>query len=369
MSDSFLRQTQRRAIDVGVQELRARGIREPAPPAAAPAAVAPVAAPPKGAGTETSQRKAVDGIARRLSAFLNAETKPQPEQPLPRGILGGLAKVRGVVAKPELNGKVGRLLNFNVETRRFAVKLPAGDVLALRPQNLEPVDKEGSTPLCEGFTSGEFVSELQQVLDADGSSIVVHDITDSVRTTRDLVSLVWLLLVADSNPEKTFGEVALYCQRDESTSPFFLVLREILCAGVASNKEAPAASYLLTSPLGGLIVPTPKCKSDPPYNPSEKSVMLRMCSQNLRKSVRCSVCETERHRLEYQVSLPCQHAMCATCLPKAFGAVFAAYGGSPKGPKCPICATYFPTLTLRKLTEEEQKQIGGRVKHIIVDGQ
>ena len=53
---------------------------------------------------------------------------------------GDQVKVSGVVARPELNGTVGTVVEFLEARGRFAVKLsPSGEVVALRATNLVPL--------------------------------------------------------------------------------------------------------------------------------------------------------------------------------------------------------------------------------------
>ena len=51
-------------------------------------------------------------------------------------LLGKLALIDGLIARPALNGTRGVCTSFNVETGRYNVQLPKGETIALRPSNL-----------------------------------------------------------------------------------------------------------------------------------------------------------------------------------------------------------------------------------------
>ena len=53
--------------------------------------------------------------------------------------------IRGLIAKPEHNGRTGRVLRHVKKSGRYGVRLPEGDLLAIKRANLEPlVPAEGA---------------------------------------------------------------------------------------------------------------------------------------------------------------------------------------------------------------------------------
>eukprot|EP00928_Gymnodinium_smaydae_P054177 TRINITY_DN37996_c0_g1_i1.p1 TRINITY_DN37996_c0_g1~~TRINITY_DN37996_c0_g1_i1.p1 ORF type:complete len:2222 (-),score=588.26 TRINITY_DN37996_c0_g1_i1:198-6863(-) len=66
--------------------------------------------------------------ATKVAAALIAPTAPHP---------GATVKLRGLVAKPELNDQVGTLKNFNAETGRWECQLAKGGKVNVKPANFE----------------------------------------------------------------------------------------------------------------------------------------------------------------------------------------------------------------------------------------
>lgn len=65
---------------------------------------------------------------------------------------GRRAVVRGLAARPNLNGRAGRLGAWHAARGRYELLLPGEDVLAVRPDNLtlEPEDPPGAGDACDG---------------------------------------------------------------------------------------------------------------------------------------------------------------------------------------------------------------------------
>merc|ERR1719491_1056792 len=55
-------------------------------------------------------------------------------------------KLKGLMAKPELNGKEGQLGNFNAETGRWACVLLDGEKVNVKPANFEPLPPPAPAP-------------------------------------------------------------------------------------------------------------------------------------------------------------------------------------------------------------------------------
>ena len=66
-----------------------------------------------------------------LSSLSMSESSPTLET-------GTVVIIRGLKAKPELNGKAATVESFNEESGRYNVKLEAGDIFALKPEALRP---------------------------------------------------------------------------------------------------------------------------------------------------------------------------------------------------------------------------------------
>lgn len=78
-------------------------------------------------------------------------TPLQPQDAMPAVWFkpGTRVTIGGLKAKPELNGTIASVENFNVPTGRFNVKLENGTILALKPEALQavpssPVEEMGS---------------------------------------------------------------------------------------------------------------------------------------------------------------------------------------------------------------------------------
>jgi len=52
---------------------------------------------------------------------------------------GGRIRAKGLVSRPNVNGKEGRLLEFMTDEERWRVQMDTGECFSLRPQNLEVV--------------------------------------------------------------------------------------------------------------------------------------------------------------------------------------------------------------------------------------
>lgn len=61
---------------------------------------------------------------------------PRPVQPLQAG---GRIRAKGLVSRPDVNGKEGHLLQLMTDEERWRVQMDTGECFSLRPQNLEVV--------------------------------------------------------------------------------------------------------------------------------------------------------------------------------------------------------------------------------------
>ena len=268
-------------------------------------------------------------------------------------IQGGLARVRGLTTKPELNGTLGRLLQFDTRRMRF-VFLPTssslqahaatgGRTILVRPQNLEGVD---SFPEAQCTAdSAQFCAALQASLAAAGIDDPVVDLTPHIASFKEMLALYFFSVGNDFGATLScFSSCFMYAQRTVETEPFFLFVRELT---MSANKHAPVPAFLMCRPkAGGLTVP--------PGNGGkalDQAAMLRFFLSVLVPTFTCPVCyeklptgvgEDESDDLEHgdAQAFPCGHLICRTCLAKLPGTV-------QRGVTCPICRETWENWSIR----------------------
>ena len=77
-------------------------------------------------------------------------------------LLGRSVLVSGLIARPELNGTRGVAVTYNAETGRYNVRMPQGEVIALKPTNLAAAT-EGSTGFGEaGSAEAKAAAEAKE---------------------------------------------------------------------------------------------------------------------------------------------------------------------------------------------------------------
>ena len=262
---------------------------------------------------------------------------PIPSNSPGGAIQGGLARVRELSRKQELNGVEGRLTHYAMEKGRFAFQPLSGAPISVRPHNLEPVDRYPD-PLCN-VNSTAFCDKLQKSLTAAGDHRCVIDLTPHVMGFKSMLSaFVWVInrhdfLFGASNSSH-FSKCLFYVQRSNATDPFFLFVRELT---MSANRGAPAPPFIVVREEGeGLIVPPTG------GHHLDMEPMLRFCLMTLTPTWKCPVClENFKNspNIPHEVSqaFDCGHLICQLCLGRLFPV------GS-LGLTCPVCRSFSASL-------------------------
>ena len=107
----------------------------------------PAEPPPPGAtgGQASAAEAAAAAAAAAKNVFAEVEVKAEAAAAAAVAKLeeGQRVKIIALLARPDLNGRVGKVVAFSAERGRYNVDV-GGEIIALRPDNLKPVDPPGA---------------------------------------------------------------------------------------------------------------------------------------------------------------------------------------------------------------------------------
>ena len=286
--------------------------------------------PPEAALTAAQRARLAEVQRSRPPAFARQEL---PSNSPNGAIQGGSARVRGLAARPELNGAVGRLLAFDIERGRFTLAI-GSDAIRVRPQNLEAVDRFPEPPCT--FDSSAFCGALRVELTAAGVKTPLINLTPFIDGFDDMLMLYFFCVGNDPfAPRGGFNGCLSYVQRTPATEPFFLFVREVTMSAV---KDAAAPPFLVVRPRGGGL-------AVPPGGGEvlDQAFALRFCLSQIAPTSTCPVCLEEiptneiddRGAMGVINMFPCGHTLCRPCTARLF---------QPRVPgvTCPTCRQSWP---------------------------
>ena len=134
-------------------------------------------------------RKATTGGTSNLDGYVPPEPEEGGEYPKDahRPVFGGRVRIQGLQGAAELNGRTGKIINWNADgKRRFGIQLEGPDqrLLKVKARNLLPEEPErpwkvecGDCGPLFSCSSSEFVKALNDELKARGIPLMVFDWT------------------------------------------------------------------------------------------------------------------------------------------------------------------------------------------------